>query len=133
MLYGSNFCTPNMRMSLYLRDNILDFGPLSSFWCFPFERFNRTLEGFKKSWTGPERQMFTKFLDMQHIYWLQTHHNNNFVSFVCENIELLRHSLISSSFDQTQLQDVVILKQIENFTCNVALMEDISYTSTPTK
>lgn len=105
-LYGPSFCTPNMHMSLH---------PLSSFWCFPFERFNGTLEGFKKSWTGPERQMFNKFLDMQHIYWLQTTNHNDLVSLVSQNSDMLQDQLGSSSFDQTQLQDVVTLKQIDNF------------------
>ena len=64
-LYGKEACTPNMHMSLHLKECMLDFGPFSAFWCFPFERYNGILEGFKKSWCGPEKQMFTKFLGMQ--------------------------------------------------------------------
>ena len=37
-LYGPENCTPNMHMACHLKDCILDFGVLSSFWCFPFER-----------------------------------------------------------------------------------------------
>ena len=111
-------------MCLHLKDSLLDFGPLSAFWCFPFERFNGTLEGFKKSWTGPEKQMFMKFINMQHIYWLQTSNNNDLVSIICKSNELLSGSLESlSSFDQTQVQDVITLNQIDSFTCNVASLD----------
>ena len=67
-LYEKEACTPNMHMSLHLKECMLDFGPFSAFWCFPFERYNGILEGFKKSWCGPEKQMFTKFLGMQKAY-----------------------------------------------------------------
>ena len=39
-LYSAQYCTPNMHMACHLKTSMLDFGPLSSFWCFPFERFN---------------------------------------------------------------------------------------------
>lgn len=55
-------------LAIIISQNVLDYGPLSSFWCFAFERFNGLLEGFQKSWMGPERQMFWKMLNMQHIY-----------------------------------------------------------------
>ena len=51
-LYGKQSCTPNIHMSLHLKQCMLDFGPLSAFWCFPFERYNGTLERFKKSWSS---------------------------------------------------------------------------------
>ena len=63
-LYGSKHCTPNMHMACHLQECILD-------WCFPFERYNGLLEGLQKSWNGPEKQMFQKFLNMQYIDSLQ--------------------------------------------------------------
>ena len=33
-LYGAHACTPNMHMACHLQDCLLDFGVLSSFWCF---------------------------------------------------------------------------------------------------
>ena len=57
-LYGTESCTPNMHMSLHLKECILDFGQLTAFWCFAFERFNRILEDITKSWISPEKQMF---------------------------------------------------------------------------
>ena len=47
-LYGKEACTPSMHMSLHLKECMLEFGPFSAFWCFPFERYNGILEGFKK-------------------------------------------------------------------------------------
>ena len=32
-LYGSNACTPNMHLHLYLKECIIDYGPVYSFWC----------------------------------------------------------------------------------------------------
>ena len=35
-LYGAEYCSPNMHMGCHLKDCMLDYGPLSSFWCFVF-------------------------------------------------------------------------------------------------
>ena len=64
-LYGSDFCTPNMHMACHVCDCILDYGPLSAFWVFSFERYNGTLENMKLNWCGPEKQMLKKFLELQ--------------------------------------------------------------------
>lgn len=66
-LYGTQSCTPNLHMAYHLEDCILDYGVLSSFWCFPFERLNGVLEGMKKSWILPEKQMFNKFINLQNL------------------------------------------------------------------
>ena len=39
-LCGKERCTPNMHLHGHLRDCILDYGPIYSFWCFSFERYN---------------------------------------------------------------------------------------------
>ena len=39
-LYGRHRVTPNMHLHAHLKDCILDFGPVYSFWLFSFERFN---------------------------------------------------------------------------------------------
>ena len=85
-LYGTESCTPNMHMACHLQECMLDFGPLLSFWCFPYERYNGVLEGFKKSWIQPEKQLFLKFFGMQQI---QTLSDSNFLKetsffFICE-------------------------------------------------
>uniref|UniRef100_A0A1A7YTN3 Transposase domain-containing protein n=1 Tax=Iconisemion striatum TaxID=60296 RepID=A0A1A7YTN3_9TELE len=42
-LFGTLQCTPNMHLHLHLKECMLDFGPVYSFWCFSFERFNGLL------------------------------------------------------------------------------------------
>lgn len=39
-LYGKHTITPNMHLHNHLKDLFLDRGPVISFWCFSFERFN---------------------------------------------------------------------------------------------
>lgn len=36
--YGDASCTPNMHLHMHLSQCLLDYGPVHSFWCFPFER-----------------------------------------------------------------------------------------------
>lgn len=45
-LYGAEHCTPNMRLHLHLKNCLLDYGPVYSFWCFPFERYNGILGAY---------------------------------------------------------------------------------------
>ena len=46
--YGKESCTPNMHLHAHIKECILEFGPISAFWAFPFERFNGILESFSK-------------------------------------------------------------------------------------
>ena len=39
ILYENEYCTPNMHLHAHVKDCILDFGPISAFWAFPFEIF----------------------------------------------------------------------------------------------
>jgi len=64
-LYGKDECTPNMHMHCRLSDYIMDVGPLHSFWCFSFERYNGILEKMQKSWQAPEIQLIHKFTSLQ--------------------------------------------------------------------
>ena len=54
-----------MHLHCHLRDCILDVGPLNSFWCFSFERYNGILESMKKTWNSPESQLIHKFSNLQ--------------------------------------------------------------------
>lgn len=42
-ILGKDKCTPNMHLHGHLRDCIVDYGPIYSFWCFSFERYNGIL------------------------------------------------------------------------------------------
>ena len=67
-LYGKEKCTPNMHMHLHLCKSVQNYGPVTSFWCFPFERFNGILGRFQKNWISPEQQMAKKFISYQHLF-----------------------------------------------------------------
>ena len=114
-----------MHMSLHLKECMQDYGPFSAFWCFPFERYNGILGRFKKSWSGPEKQMFTKFLGMQKAHYMEASTiNNEFITLMSKNNPMFKNSFAnSSSCDQSQLQDSVTLRQIKNCTCAVAELD----------
>ena len=63
--YGREACTPNLHMHCHLKECILDVGPLFSFWCFSFERYNGVLERMNKTWNAPEVQLIHKFANLQ--------------------------------------------------------------------
>ena len=101
-----------MHVACHLKECILDYGPLSSFWCFPFERYNGFLEGLQKSWNGPEKQMMYKFFNMQNIHSLQhVNDEDKFVHEVILNMSILGNINTAgsySSFDQATIQDKLL-------------------------
>lgn len=122
ILYGSECCTPNMHLACHLKECLLDFGPFSAFWCFPFERYNGILEGISKSWMQPEKQMFLKFSQKQKLKFLCTDLENDFLNSVAEEtLTLVRDD--SGSVGQTSAQDLLIMQQTKEFTCAVANMD----------
>ena len=66
--------------------------------------------------------MFLKFLGMQHVKQLCTsNHENDFLVLVCEQLQ----SKIKGEYNslgQMQTQDVVIMQQINNFSCKTAMI-----------
>lgn len=42
-LCGKKRCTPNMHLHGHLLECVMDYGPVYSFWCFSFERYNGIL------------------------------------------------------------------------------------------
>lgn len=64
-IFGPDCVTPNMHLHAHLRECIEDLGPVFSFWCFSFERYNGILENIQKNWHAPEVQIMEKFTLMQ--------------------------------------------------------------------
>lgn len=60
--YGKERVTPNMHLHLHLKQCILDYGPVYSFWLFSFERFNGILGAFQTNNRSVEIQIMRKFL-----------------------------------------------------------------------
>lgn len=61
-LYGKHVITPNMHLHNHLKEVILDHGPVTSFWCFSFERFNGILGSTTTNKRSVELQLMRKFL-----------------------------------------------------------------------
>lgn len=71
-LFGCEACTINMHKHLHLKKCMFDFGPIYSFWCFPFERFNGQLESYHTNSKNIEVQIARKFLRTQAVMSLPT-------------------------------------------------------------
>ena len=126
-LYGPMECTPNMHMACHLQTNLLDYGPLAAFWAFSFERYNGTLEGLQKSWNGPEKQMFKKFLDLQAITVGHASGSCNSLLNMMFASALLTPSTSSSgnfsSFNQTSMNSLYLVEQTVYHVCPVRSLD----------
>ena len=60
-LFGSDALTPNMHMHCHLVTCLRDFGPLHSFWLFPFERYNGILGTQPTNNRSVEVQLMRRF------------------------------------------------------------------------
>ena len=74
-VYGASSCTPNIHLHGHLKECILDFGPASSFWAFPFERLNGMLGSVPTNHQSIETQLMRKFSSNQFV--LQALKNSN--------------------------------------------------------
>ena len=61
ILYVKEKVTSNMHLHLHLKDFLLDFGPIYSFWLFSFERYNEMLGNLPNSKRNIELQIMRRF------------------------------------------------------------------------
>ena len=61
-MIGTSVITPNMHLHCHLRECLLDYGPVYSFWLFSFERFNGILEHFPSNNRSVEIHLMQRFL-----------------------------------------------------------------------
>lgn len=61
-MYGTAIITPNMHMHCHLKQCILDYGPIYSFWLFSFERYNGIFESFPTNSCSVEVQCMQRFV-----------------------------------------------------------------------
>ena len=67
-LYGPHALTPNMHIHCHLAACCRDFGPLHSYWCFPFERYNGVLGNQPTNNRSIELQLMRRFMkDNSHL------------------------------------------------------------------
>ena len=70
-LYGKNAIMPNMHMHLHLKNTILDYGPVYSFWLFSYERYNGILEHQPTNNRSIEIQLMSRFIRDNNAYTIQ--------------------------------------------------------------
>ena len=70
-LYGKSSVTPNMHPHCHLRDIIVDHGPIYSFWCFSFERYNGIMGSVSTNKRSLELQLMRKLVLSQSLESLQ--------------------------------------------------------------
>ena len=61
-LYGPNACTPNMHLHMHLKECLKNYGPVHTFWCYSFERYNGMLGRYHTNNHSVEVQIMKKFL-----------------------------------------------------------------------
>ena len=61
-LYGRNAISPNMHLHCHLKEIIVDHGPVHSFWCFSFERFNGIMGSISTNKRPLELQLMRKLI-----------------------------------------------------------------------
>ena len=66
-LYESSVITRKMHHHCYLCECVLDFGPIHSFCCFSFERYNGILGGFHVNNHQIEVQVMREFIERQQL------------------------------------------------------------------
>ena len=67
-LYGEESCTFNVHLHLHLKESLMAYGPLHSFWCFSFERYNGILTGYHTNKRDIEEQLMKRFLFDQRVH-----------------------------------------------------------------
>ncbi len=77
-LYGQSAVTPNMHMHCHLAECIRDYGPMSSFWLFSFERMNGILGNEPTNNRSIELQLMQRFVkDNSHLHLLSSLSNDS--------------------------------------------------------
>ena len=99
-IYGEKYITPNMHLVCRLQDCIRDFGPLQSFWLFPFERYNGIIEIMPSNKRMIEAQFMHRFLrDMK---FLSIRLPTNFSEDLSPHFTHLLPSVSGSLFENQQ-------------------------------
>ena len=110
VIYGSDAVTPNIHLHAHLTDCVNDFGPMSSFWLFSFERFNGILGDEPTNNRSIEIQLITRFLkDNSHLHLLSSIPSSaNAASNMLSHVVLgYMHNIISTKhLDSTSCQQI---------------------------
>ena len=86
-IYGSEHCTPNMNLHCHLRDCLASFGPLYTFWCFAFERYNGILGSVHINGKAIESQLMKKFCHEQEANSIHLPSNDQFCALLSKRTQ----------------------------------------------
>jgi len=104
---GKKFATINFHMYVHMKECMQDFGPISAFWCFSFERLNGWLQSFLKSGQNVEIQLFSRLLIIPFI--LDSISQGNPLKIPESFLNLLR-----SRFNSQTDEDIILPEQSKN-------------------
>uniref|UniRef100_A0A1X7V2A2 Uncharacterized protein n=1 Tax=Amphimedon queenslandica TaxID=400682 RepID=A0A1X7V2A2_AMPQE len=102
---GKSACTPNMHLHLHLKDCLNNFGPLYSFWCYAFERYNGLLGSFPTNQNNIEQQLMKKCLMLQELHTQSFPSGGKFLeNIIVDHLPLASGGLLSTVAGDDMLQ-----------------------------
>ena len=111
-LYGFQMCTPNMHMACHFKDCILDYGPISAFWCFSFERYNGTMEECLYRGRAQKSKCFQSFSTYSsYLHTLETCvSDSEFFNIVCKQTKELQATKVHASVEYLWKEQPLLTK-----------------------
>ena len=106
-LYGAKHCTVNMHLHLHLKEIVLDYGPVYSFWCFSFERMNGILGDYFTNNQNIEVQFMKKFLMHQQALTLELPTEYDYLLKLCRE----KHTSGSLHVGSSNYDDSITLRR----------------------
>ena len=107
-IYGKDKCTMNIHLHGHLKECVLDYGSVYSFWLFAFERLNGILGSYHTNNRNISVQIMSNFID-SHVYcsskWPQDY-VNDFLP-VLDKFKYYKGSLQQSTFETAVLNSDV--------------------------
>ena len=100
-LYGEQHCTINMHLHGHLKECVLDFGPVYSFWLFSFERLNGILGSYHTNCHDISLQLMRRFLsnDFHGFHNWPVEYRDQFSPLLFKH-KYQKGSLLSSTLEQ---------------------------------
>ena len=100
-LFGQQHCTINMHLHGHLKECILDFGPVYSFWLFSFERLNGILGSYHTNCHQISLQLMRHFVcnDYYNFHNWPNEYRDRFSPLLCK-VTYQKRSLLSSTLEE---------------------------------
>ena len=95
-IYGKEHCTINIHLHGHLKECVMDFGPVYSFWLFSFERLNGLLGSYHTNGRDVSLQIMRRFLST---------HNFSMSNWPEEYVSEFSHLLSSCTYNKGSLNN----------------------------